>query len=339
VFERVGIGALTIPIPVQDVSDEAQGLIAELQREVAFVRESLQATIEELETSNEELQATNEELLASNEELQSTNEELQSVNEELGAVNVEFQMKIAELVELTTDLDYLFKASPIGTLFLDDKLFIRRFSPPVTKLFNIIDRDIGRPINHLSHNFEDREFVVDAERVLATGQSVERDLAGTGDRQFLMRLVPYQTPELRVRGVVADFVDITERRHAERGALRVQRVLDSLEEEVAVLDKDGKITMVNAAWRRFADENDGDAMVRLPIGIDYLALCDPGLRAGLEDVLARRRPSFNFEYPCHSPSKERWFVLYACPLAGEEGGAVVSHLDITSRKVLEGAPS
>jgi two-component system CheB/CheR fusion protein len=336
VFERTGTGALTAPIPIRDVSDEAQGLIAELQREVAFVRESLQATIEELETSNEELQATNEELLASNEELQSTNEELQSVNEELGAVNVEFQMKIAELIELTTDLDYLFKASPIGTLFLDDKLFIRRFSPQVTKLFNIIERDIGRPINHLSHNFEDRDFAVDAERVLATGQSIERDLAGTGDRQFLMRLVPYQTPELRVRGVVADFIDVTERRQAEKGAQRVQRVLDSLEEEVAVLDKDGTITMVNAAWRRFADENEGDAAVRVPIGTDYLPLCDPKLRVGLEDVLARRRPSFNWEYPCRSASKSRWFLLYACPLAGEDGGAVVSHIDITARKLLEG---
>ena len=73
----------------------------------SHTKENLQATIEELETSNEELQAANEELLASNEELQSTNEELQSVNEELYTVNAEYQRKIAELTELTNDMDNL----------------------------------------------------------------------------------------------------------------------------------------------------------------------------------------------------------------------------------------
>jgi two-component system CheB/CheR fusion protein len=68
--------------------------IEELEKEVQFKGESLQATVEELETSNEELQSSNEELIASNEELQSTNEELQSVNEELYTVNSEYVKKI-----------------------------------------------------------------------------------------------------------------------------------------------------------------------------------------------------------------------------------------------------
>jgi two-component system CheB/CheR fusion protein len=335
VFER-SVAAILIPnLAPHEVSEEAQRLIAELQREVSFVRESLQATIEELETSNEELQATNEELLASNEELQSTNEELQSVNEELGAVNVEFQAKITELVELTTDLDYLFKASPVGTLFLDDKLFIRRFSPEITMLFNVIERDIGRPIQHLSQKFDDREFLIDAERVLATGKGIERDLAGTGDRKFVMRLGPYRTPENQIRGVVADFVDVTLRREAEESARRVQRVLDSLQEEVVVLDQNARITMVNAAWCHFWEDNDGDPKARAALGTNYLEVCDPSLRAGLEDVLARRRASFTWEYPCHAADKKRWFVLYASPLA-DDVGAVVSHIDITARKLLEG---
>jgi two-component system CheB/CheR fusion protein len=58
-----------------DLSREAEQRIADLEQELQFSRENLQATVEELETSNEELQATNEDLLASNEELQSTNEE------------------------------------------------------------------------------------------------------------------------------------------------------------------------------------------------------------------------------------------------------------------------
>ena len=57
------------------------------------------------------MQATNEELVASNEELQSTNEELHSVNEELYTVNAEYQRKIAELTELTDDMDNLLRST------------------------------------------------------------------------------------------------------------------------------------------------------------------------------------------------------------------------------------
>lgn len=337
VFERTATIALAPQLEpaAHVIPDEAQHLVAELQRENAFVRESLQASIEELETSNEELQATNEELLASNEELQSTNEELQSVNEELGAVNVEFQAKIAELVAITADLDYLFKVSPVGTLFLDENLHIRRFSPEVATLFNVIERDVGRPIQHLSQRFEDRGFILDAEHVLATGASVERELAGTGDRKFLMRLVPYRTASLEMRGVVADFIDITLRREAEGSARRLQRILDSLEEEVAVIDQESRITMVNAAWRQFWNENQGSPAASAAIGTRYLSVCDDErLREGLEDVLARRRATFTWEYPCHVAGEQRWFLLYASPLA-DDAGAVLSHIDITARKRLE----
>ncbi len=66
----------------------------QLQRELNYTRETLQATVEELESSNEELQATNEELIASNEELHSVNEELYTVNRE----HIE---KIEELTEVS----------------------------------------------------------------------------------------------------------------------------------------------------------------------------------------------------------------------------------------------
>ncbi len=337
-FERgTELGSTHALGQVKDVPEDAKRMISELQRELGFVRENLQATIEQLETANEELQATNEELLASNEELQSTNEELQSVNEELGAVNAEFQMKITELTELTTDLEYLFRASPVGTLFLDEKLYIRRFSPELTRLFNVIDRDVGRPIQHLSQNFEDRAFVIDAARVLATGEPIERQLEGTREGQFMMRLVPYRTPQRHIRGVVADFVDVTLQRKAEAGVLHAQRILDSLEVEVAVLDKDSRITMVNQAWRRFWEENGGAANLDAAIGQRYLDVCEPPLRQGVEDVLARRIPSFSFEYPCDSTLQSRWFMLYAAPVAGGEG-AVVSHMDVTKAKASDGRP-
>ncbi len=89
--------------------------IADLEQELVYSKETLQATIEELETSNEELQAANEELLASNEELQSTNEELQSVNEELHTVNTENQNRIEELTTLNNDINNLLATARVSS--------------------------------------------------------------------------------------------------------------------------------------------------------------------------------------------------------------------------------
>ncbi|MDV7395342.1 chemotaxis protein CheR, partial [Arthrospira platensis SPKY1] len=99
-----------------------------LETELQATRENLQATIEELETANEELQATNEELMASNEELQSANEELQSVNEELNTVNAEYHEKVLAMQRTNADLDTMSRASGIATVFLDEKLVIRRYT-------------------------------------------------------------------------------------------------------------------------------------------------------------------------------------------------------------------
>ena len=101
-----------------DLNSQYRERIIELEKELQFKSENLQATVEELETSNEELQSSNEELIASNEELQSTNEELQSVNEELYTVNSEHIRKIEELTELNADFDNLLKNTKVGHLYL-----------------------------------------------------------------------------------------------------------------------------------------------------------------------------------------------------------------------------
>lgn len=121
-----------------------------------------------------------------------------------------------------------------------------------------------------------------------------------------------------------------------------QAVLDALSAQIAVLDASGRIIAVNEAWRRFARENDGDASLEYGIGIDYFEAClqrsddDPeqlGEQAceGIRAVIAGKRPEFSLEYPCHHPEYPRWFLLTVTPLEDGVGGAVVAHLDISSR--------
>jgi two-component system, chemotaxis family, CheB/CheR fusion protein len=151
------------PVQMQDGSDAAAHPAAEdsnvqqIERELQETRERLQSTIEELETANEEFRSSNEELTSVNEELQSTNEELetskeemQSVNEELNTVNSQLSHKIDELDRTNSDLTNLFQSTQIATIFLDRNLVIRSFTPAVTKLFNLIAGDRGRPLSDIA---------------------------------------------------------------------------------------------------------------------------------------------------------------------------------------------
>jgi two-component system CheB/CheR fusion protein len=192
-----------------DVEVEVGNRVVELEKELQTSRENLQATVEELETSNEELQSSNEELIASNEELQSTNEELQSVNEELFTVNSEYQTKIEELTRMTNDLDNLLKNTEVGALYLDRKLCIRKITPAVTQITNILPTDIGRPISHISFMHNYKELVDDVNSVVESLQSIDKEITGTDGKVWQARVRPYRTDYNAVEGIMITFVDIT----------------------------------------------------------------------------------------------------------------------------------
>lgn len=201
---------------VFDASDQAAQRIVDLERELEFTKESLQSAVEELESSNEELQSTNEELVASNEELQSTNEELHSVNEELYTVNAEHQHKIEELMQLTSDMDNLLLSTEIGTIFLDRQLRIRKFTPAIATAFNIMDQDIGRPIDQFAYNLDSSELLQDAQRVLESDRAFERKVNARDGTSYLQRIQPYRTATGETSGVVMTFTDISSVVNAEK---------------------------------------------------------------------------------------------------------------------------
>lgn len=203
------------PDVTYDLGKEVHQRLKDLEHELQFARENLQATVEELETSNEELQATNEELLASNEELQSTNEELQSTNEELYTVNAEYQNKILELTELNNDVENLLTSSRIGTLILDEDLKIRKFSPEIARIFYILEKDVGRPLTHLTHRLLDFDPSEAALAVLRGSRSLERDISADDGRWYLTRVVPYHIGPHTFSGVVLTFVDISDLRRTQ----------------------------------------------------------------------------------------------------------------------------
>ena len=210
-----------------DVDQVSQQQLVALEAELGTTKESLQAAIEQLEASNEELQASNEELQSSNEELQSTNEELQSVNEELYTVNAEYQRKIAELTELTNDMDNLLASTEVGTIFLDGQLRIRKFTPQVTETFGLLPHDVGRSIETFAHKMRHPGLVDDLRRVLTSGEAIERDLTDLHGKSFFLRLLPYRAKAV-VDGVVLTLIDVTGLKTAEDALFHERYLLNSL---------------------------------------------------------------------------------------------------------------
>jgi two-component system CheB/CheR fusion protein len=320
-----------------DVDAETLARVSDLERELVATRESLQATIEALETSNEELQATNEELMASNEELQSSNEELQSINEEINTVNAELQEKMHILNRTNADLDSMAKAAGVATVFVDEALLITRYSPDAMKLFRLRESDIGRPLDDIQHVLQYPRLMSDLQETLQSNRMVEREVETNDARRiFLTRILPYVVPSSSVRGAVVTFVDVS----AFHDAKRLQTLLDALPEHIAVLDPAGRIVLVNAAWRLFAMANGDADLSRSGVGVNYLDVCrvdgcDDGDEAsealhGLRRVLEGSLSTFSLEYPCHSPSEERWFVMNVAPVHDDEFGVIVSHVNISS---------
>lgn len=193
----------------QQPSSETAAYIAELEDELKETRGNLQMAIESLETANEELQSSNEELLSANEELQSSNEELQSLNEELHTLNTEHQLRIKELIELNDDLNNYFRSTEIAQVFVDRNLRIRKFNPSAVQMINLIESDIGRPIEHISTNIKEGNLFVDILEVIKAEKEMEKEVQLGNGRILLMRILPYLRQDKTIDGVVISFIDIS----------------------------------------------------------------------------------------------------------------------------------
>jgi len=307
-----------------DAGELSRERLHDVERELQYTREHLQATVEELQTSNEELQSSNEELLASNEELQSTNEELHSVNEELYTVNAEYQRKIDELSQLNSDIDNLLHSTDIGTVFLDEMLRIRKFTPAAARIFQLLSQDLERPIEHLSYNLDDDGVVHDARAVLDSGTPVTREVRDRKGNWFLMRIMPYRDDSSRRRGVVLTFVDIAESKRAERELRESDRKFHLLADHVRdvfwITSADGRsVEFVSPAYEELWER---PASSLSAVSDDWVAPIAEEDRALVLDRLSRGEVGepFEIEYRLRLPDgRIRWISDRRFPVVDESG--------------------
>lgn len=303
------------------IEDATRLRIEQLEHDLSYTRESLQATIEELETTNEELQATNEELIASNEELQATNEELHSVNQELLSVNEEYQNKITQLTLLTDDMDNLMSETATGALFLDHRLRIRWFTPGITQFMHLMKEDIGKSIHNVSYHFTPSNLVELVTEVLELHTRVRSEVKTSDGRFYAISVVPYRTESGQVSGVLITSLDITDYRRTQiewqAADILMKDIINAIPHQIALVNAMGDLVLVNEAWRQFARENGDPDLKRTCEGTNYYEVCGThpttpsGVAAaeGLHRVLLGRTDLYEEIYPCHSPVEKRWFKL------------------------------
>ncbi len=230
-----------------DIDDRIPGLLQQLQSKEEYLRaafEELETSNEELKSSNEEMQSVNEELQSSNEELETSKEELQSVNEELATVNTELQNKVENLSQVNNDMNNLLTGTGISTVLVDHQLRIVRFTAGSSRIINLIQTDVGRPLNHISSNFVGYGTLVeDTQAVLEKLIPKEREVQTTDGMCCTMRIQPYRTIDNVIEGAVFTFVDITAMKNAqEELRLNEERMRIALRAaSVTVFNQDRKL--------------------------------------------------------------------------------------------------
>lgn len=300
--------------PGTDFSRVNTGQMEDMEAELRYTRESLQATVEELETSNEELQATNEELVASNEELQSTNEELHSVNEELYTVNAEHQRKIQELTTLTEDMNNVLISTRVHTVFLDRELKIRKFTPLAAEIFGLLPQDLGRSFEGFAHRLRREQLNEELRQVLQTGKPVEGESQDGSGNWFLVRVLPYQTKQPS-EGVLITLIEIGKLKQTQEDLARREFELRTIADHVPALigyvDRGLRIRFVNQQFCKHFGVEERDFE-----GEPFETLLGPEVFQVLKPMLDRGLSGFPAEFEHRFAPHEKppfWAILSITP--------------------------
>lgn len=157
---------------------------------------------------------------------------------------------------------------------------------------------------------------------------------------------PLRNERGEIEALIGVGTDTTAARNAEeelrRSQLFLRTVMDAYPGNVAVLDHEGRIVMVNEPWIAFGLSQGLDPQYQHE-GVDYVQICRAAtgqdreiacqVADGIEGVLAGAAKAFDIEYPCETPEAGLWFRLQVSPFRYEEKmWAVVAHHDITERR-------
>jgi two-component system, chemotaxis family, CheB/CheR fusion protein len=323
--------------PAADLLRSMRDKLRQAERRADHMRDDQHLANEDLRAANEELQSLNEEYRSTTEELETSKEELQSINEELQTVNQELKAKLEDVSRAHNDMKNLMAATDIPILFLNRDLTINRFTPQLTRIYNVQARDRGRPVADFTHHLAYGELLQDAREVLANLAPLERESTSDDGRFFIIRLRPYRTSEDKIDGVVITFVDITKLKQTEIGLRESEQqfraLVDASAQTVWTADMSGEFREDSPSWRAFT----GQSLEEMK-GFGWLDAVHPDDRAATTKLWREsleQGSQFTTEYRLRHQSGNdyRWTSVRAVPMQAPRGnirGWVGMNIDITS---------
>ncbi|TFG48079.1 MAG: PAS domain-containing protein [Candidatus Brocadiia bacterium] len=177
---------------------------------------------------------------------------MQSTNEELETVNAELQKKLEQLSDANDDLNNLMFSTEIATVFLDNDMRIKRFTPKMRNFFKLIDTDIGRSVGDIVHNLINVALLEDINQVIDHLGRVEKEVQSSDGRWYLMRILPYRTVDNAIDGVVIAFPDITVQVTNELLSIEARNfaegIIATVRESLVVLDNELRVISANESF-------------------------------------------------------------------------------------------
>ena len=247
----------------------------------------------------------------------------------------------------------LVMALPDAAIASDAEYNIRLANPAAEALYGFVAADVvGQPVMNLiqfdADEAKDVEIKLIEEqallqsgfwsgqvtRITSSGEELETEASATALRDETSAM----------RGVLFLSRDVTPLRRAEREAAErtefADAVLESLPGRTCVIDSEGHVIGVNRRYRgegpAGAGEGTGPAL-----GDDYIEwlteTVDDHAAKDLRELLVGDYPDFRTEFATVRRRKRYWTELFAVPLSTGAAGAVITHVDITTRKQAESA--
>ena len=269
---------------------------------------------------------------------------------------------IAQAAQIASEIRFrrLFEAAQDGILILDFETgMIQAVNPYLAQLLGLPRKDLlGKRLFELGffHDVVCNKVAFEELRRNEYIRYEDKPLKNAEGREIAVEFVSNVYLENGEKIIQCNIRDISERIQAAEASQRNQlaelkyeheraAILDALPAHIALLDGDGKIVTVNAAWVAFAAAN-GLACANSCVGQNYLDVCESAhglhaeggreVAAGIRAVLRGESSQYSQEYPCHSPGERRWFSLTAAPVGKElRSGSVVMHVDFTERKLVD----
>ncbi len=326
-----------------------------LKNELIITKDYLHSVIEEQEITDRELKVSSEKILSNNQELQSANEELetakeelQSTNEELNSANEELQLSNIDLDVANNDLSNILDSVKLPIILIGSDLRIRKVTRSVEKKFNIMERDIGRPISHfkIPINISNIEDVL--KEVISNKSYYKTDVKTDEGYWYSMRVSPYITNDHKVEGLVIVFVGIDNlKRSLERlkisqaklkkRELYFKSIIEESSDAVSLRDATGKITYVSASNSKIFGYKKNEF-----VGKNWLDFINPNdisfAKEKFEEAIKNPGKPIFVEYRfLHKDGTYRWIEGSLTNRLSDAvvNAIVVNYRDVTDKKDLE----